>query len=501
MWSKIKSVLLRNKDTRQTVAKNTFWLTVSNIGGRLIRAAIIIYAARILGAAGWGVFSYAITLAAFLTIFTDLGIGHILLREIVKTSDPTHKTRLISTTFFLKIFFLAIGTFIIVFLAPRLTSIPEARPILPIVALIFIFDSLREFGFSLIRAREKMEWETAIFLSMNVAIVVLGFIFMAISPTVLAFTYSYAMGSGFGLIATVFLLRRFLTGLLSNFSKNLVGYILAAAWPFALSGLLAALMVNTDVLIIGWFRSATEVGLYSAPLRIIQLLYILPSILAVSALPTFTRLADKNLPKMREALEQVVSFSFLVAIPIAVGGFMVASQLVHLLFGTEYMPGTLPFQILLLTLIVDFPAVILSNAVFAHNKQKLLVLYAAIGGGLNVILDLLFIPSWGIVGSAWATLLAQLVSNWYLWRVTKNLDQFRVLPRLNKVIAATAVMAVAVTGFITLEAPVWITISAAGFVYLGTLYILREPFLRYALLLFRGGPSGPETAPIIDTLS
>lgn len=480
------------------MAKNTFWLTVSNLGGRLIRAAIIIYAARVLGAAGWGVFSYAITLAAFLTIFIDLGMGQILLREIIKTSDPARKTKLISTTFFLKASLLAVGTFIIVFLAPRFSSIPEAKAILPIVALIFIFDSLREFGFSIIRANEKMEWETAIFLSMNIAIVIFGFVFMAISPTVKAFAYSYALGSATGLLITAIVLRKLLAGLFSNFSRGLVRYIFSAAWPFALSGLLAALMVNTDILIIGWFRSAAEVGLYSAPLRIIQLLYILPSILAVSALPTFTRLAGKDKSRMREALEQVVSFSFLAAIPIALGGFLVASQLVHLLFGAEYLPGTLPFQILLLTLIVDFPAVILSNAVFAHDRQKLLIVYALIGGGLNVILDLLFIPGWGITGSAWATLLAQLVSNWYLWRVTKGLGDFRILPRLTKVISSSAIMTVVVIAGLALKMPALAIIAVAGLTYFGSLYVLREPFLQEAFLLLRHNDSA---APIIDPYS
>lgn len=68
MLKRIKSFLFENQTVRQTVAKNTFWLTVSNVGGRLLRAVIIIYAARVLGAGEWGAFSYAITLAAFLTV-------------------------------------------------------------------------------------------------------------------------------------------------------------------------------------------------------------------------------------------------------------------------------------------------------------------------------------------------------------------------------------------------------------------------------------------------
>ena len=81
MLQKLKSFLFTNTSTRQTIAKNTFWLAISNIGGRLLRSIVIIYAARVLGANGWGVFSYAISLATFLTIFIDFGINAILIKE------------------------------------------------------------------------------------------------------------------------------------------------------------------------------------------------------------------------------------------------------------------------------------------------------------------------------------------------------------------------------------------------------------------------------------
>src|SRR5947208_760670 len=71
MWKKIKAFLFYNRTTRQTIAKNTFWLAVSNFGGRLLRAVVIIYGARILGASEYGLFSYAITLSAFVSIFVD----------------------------------------------------------------------------------------------------------------------------------------------------------------------------------------------------------------------------------------------------------------------------------------------------------------------------------------------------------------------------------------------------------------------------------------------
>ncbi|MDI6734266.1 MAG: oligosaccharide flippase family protein, partial [Patescibacteria group bacterium] len=83
----IKDFLFKNKSEKQTVIKNSFWLAFGNIAGRLIRAVLIIYAARILGTEGYGIFSYALGLAAFFTIFSDIGLSSLLTRESIKKPE------------------------------------------------------------------------------------------------------------------------------------------------------------------------------------------------------------------------------------------------------------------------------------------------------------------------------------------------------------------------------------------------------------------------------
>jgi O-antigen/teichoic acid export membrane protein len=483
MWAKIKEFLFQNRTNRQTVAKNTFWLGVSNIGGRALRAVIIIFSARLLGAADWGVFSYALTLAAFLTTFIDLGVNQIIVRELVKNQEPAGRIRIISTAFFIKMILLAFGILVVLGIAPHFATLEGAADILPWVALILAFDSLRDFGSALCRALERMEWEATLALITNLVIVAAGFLLLSASPTVHSLALAYAIGTGIGMAATFVALRRQLGGLLSNFHRPLVRLIALAAWPFAISGLLGALMINTDILVIGWLLSAADVGFYSAAQRIVQILYILPNILAVSALPTFSRLAGRDPQKFRRVLEGLMALAFLIAIPLMVGGALLGSRIIALLFGPEYAPATLSFQILMITLVVDFPAVLLANAIFAHDRQKNLIIYAAIGGFANLTLDLLFIPRWGIAGAAAATLFCQIASNIYLWSVMKKLSPFQVIHRLRKIAAAALAMGVAVILLTWINVPVLITIALGGVLYLGALYVLREPLIDEARLL------------------
>lgn len=477
MWLKIKKFLFHNTTASQTVAKNTFWLSVAHVGGRMLRAIIVIYAARVLGAAEWGVFNYAITLVAFLTIFVDIGISNILTRETAKSRDKEERKRILSTSFVIKCFLVIFGAFIVIFLAPHFTKIEEAKLLFPIVVWILIFDALREFGFAYLRAIERMELEAMLSVAMNTAIVIAGFVFLKIQTDVVSYTYSYALGTGIGLAMTAYTLRDNIKDIRSHFTFSLIKPIIKAAWPFAVSGILGMLTLNTDVVILGWLKSASDLGYYSAGQRVIQILYLLPTIIAISVLPTFARTAKVDDKRFRQIFERIVSVMFMISLPIIIGGIVVGTPLISYLFGSSYAPGSLSFKILLLTLIIDFPVVVLTSAAFAYDRQKSLIIYSAIGGITNVILDLLLIPKFGIEGCAVATVIAQFSANAYLWSIMKKINYFTILPYLKNVIPASILMGAFSYALLRTELHVVGIIAASMPVYFGYLYFTKDRLL------------------------
>lgn len=476
MFKKLRSFFFENKTAKQTVAKNTVWLTITNFGGRLLKAIIVIYAARVLGTAGYGLASYGLTLAGFLTLFIDPGINGILMREVSKGSEE-ETAKLFSTTFFIKVILLIICVLAVLFVAPVFSILPGAVALLPLTACIIFFDAMREFFSSFIRSREKMEWETGIFLLTNLAIVVFGFAFMAMSPTPRAFLWAYAAGSITGAVVATIVVWSYVKKVFSYFSVRLIGPILKSAWPFAITGALGILLTNTDILIISWMRSASDVGIYSAAIRIVQVLYVVPMILQYSTLPLLGRLANRDNAKFRAGLERTVSLIFLASVPLALGGILLGTPIMTLIFGQAYAGGGLSLRLLMLTLLFDYPAAIISTAIFAYDHQKSLIITSAIGGVVNVALDLLFIPRFGIAGSAVATVIAQATSNWYLWHMMKKINYFEVLPRLKKIIAAGAIMVTATACLLVAGVPVAVNIVICIAVYFIALRFLREPLL------------------------
>ena len=477
MWQKIKSFLFENKTSAQTVAKNTTWLSISNFGGRLFRALIVIYAARVLGAAGYGVCSYAVTLAGFFTLFVDPGINSVLLREGAKAT-PEERQSLFSTTLIMKALIIVATVAIVVMIAPFFSTLPGATELLPFVAIIIIFDSTREFLSSLFRAEEKMQWDAASFLAASIGIVIFGFLFLRHAATPLSFTGAYAVGTGIGALVAIWFLRKRFRNLLRGAAPKRMAGILKTAWPFAVIGALGMLLTNTDILIISWMRSATEVGIYAAAIRIVQVLYIAPMIIQFSVLPILSRLAKRDPPKFRLALERTISFIFLVSIPISLGGAILGTGIMHFVFGPAYAAGGIAFGILMLGLSFDYAASTISGAIFAYDHQKSLIVSSAIGGFGNVLFDLLLIPHWGMAGSAAATLIAQILSNAYLWHAMKKLNEFHVLSRIRKIIVAGACMAAVTALLATVHTNVMVNIAISGAAYFLILLVLKERVLQ-----------------------
>ncbi|MEX2033360.1 MAG: flippase, partial [Candidatus Colwellbacteria bacterium] len=475
--SHIKTFLSENRTVRQTILKNTFWLSFGEVIGRLLRAAVIIYAARVLGVEGFGIFSYVLGLAGLLTIFSDLGMAPVVVREGAK--DPELRARYFSTALGLSLGLALISSLIIIFGAPLVTKFPVSQMLVALIALVFVFDIIRGLaGSAIFRASEKMEGEAAVSIATQAIVVVAGFILVTNWKNPESLALAYAMGSLGGLLLALYLVRHYLRRFISRFDRSLIKPMLAASIPMSLTAILGAVMINTDTVLLGWLTDAEQVGFFAAAQKPVLLLYLIPSFLAGGIFPLLARSAEKDRERFRLLTERGLSAVFLFALPITIGLVLLASPLVDLLYGAAYSPATTAFQILGLTILAVFPASMLVNGIFAYNEQKFLTKVGAVGVVINLFLDLMLIPLWGIAGCALATLLVQSVSSVLIWRRMKKLNDFAVFRSLRKIAIATVVMGAFILAFLGLGLPVLLVVLVAAMVYFAMLLLLKEKLFR-----------------------
>jgi len=430
VFSKLKSFLLENTTVSQTITKNTFWLFFGQLASRLFRAAIVVYAARLLGAESWGAFAYALGVATFLTIFSDIGINALITKETARNLEL--KDQYLATAFFIKLGLLTLLVLAVIIFFPYLTRIPEAALIMPILMFVFVFDTLRDLGSALSRALEKMQIEAGIQIFTNFAIAVLGFSFLTAQKNSQFLALAYALGSGLGLTVMFYALRRHFQNMLTNFNRSLIKAIIVTAWPFGLLGIMGVIMLNTDIIMLGWLKTPSEVGYYSAAQKLIQVLYVLPALFAASVFPIMARLVKTDAQAVKKLLEKSVALVILVSLPIAVLGIAFAEPIVELLFGLEYVPSILTFRILMATILIVYPASLLGYAIFAYDEQRNFIWFVAVAALGNVLFNFLLIPKFGIEGAAVSTILVQLLTNALIWNKVKKITHLTVWPQIKQ---------------------------------------------------------------------
>lgn len=472
---------LKNLSPKQIVLKNTFWLFAGETS-RILKGLIIIYATRILGPTEWGIFAYAITLANFFAIFTDIGINGILTREIVKNQKLINYY--LSTSFYIKLPLLIISVALTVFVAPLLTNMSEINPLLKIIVLIFAIDVLREFSFSVVRALEKMEIEALVKTLTNVGVATFSFVFLALWAKPYFLALGYFLGDLFGFLVIIWFLRAYLKNIFLYFSKTLVPKILSSAWPFALISLFGTILVNTDVLMLGWFKPSYEIGLYAAAQRALQLIYLGPSLLVVATFPLFTK-ASANKAKFKDYFEKILSLMFLLTLPIWIGGLISGTGLIDTFFGHEYLAASNAFKILLFPIIIGFPTILINNAIFIYDKQKTVISFIISGGILNLVLNYLLIPKYGIEGASLATTASLIFSNLFIWHQMKKIVPFGVLYRLKKIIMATVLMGLVTFMLQYNDINFLLNLILSALVYSLSLLLLREKLIREILTIIK----------------
>ncbi|MBI5401656.1 flippase [Candidatus Wolfebacteria bacterium] len=484
MITRLKELLFQNRGARQTITKNAFWLTFSQITSRFIRAAIIIYSARVLGASGYGVFSYLLSLAGMFTIFSDIGINQIMTKEI--TQKPERTSEYFSTAFWIKIILFSVTATLVIFVGPYFSKIPITSSLFYIIAAIIIFDGLREFSQSIFRAREKMELEAFASVLTNISVTVLGFTVLYFSVSLKLLTLSYAIATGIGAFAAMFIIRKEFKKIFSHFEKNLIKPLIASSWPVALMGIIGAFMLNTDIIMLGWWKTTQEIGFYSAGQKIIQMLYSFPAILAGATFPTLSRLiGQQNNEKSKRLMEISMIATFLMAVPMTIGGIVLGKSIIPLIYGNEYLPAIIPFQILMTTMLIIFPGTLIGNAGLAYGKQKKMATYLAIAAFGNVILNAVLIPVYGIIGSAIATLISQLISNSLSWRMIKKINGFEIFVHVKKIVLAAIIMGITSFVFDKFGLNVIINIVISAAIYFAVLYALKEKTMEEIKTLFK----------------
>lgn len=184
------------------------------------------------------------------------------------------------------------------------------------------------------------------------------------------------------------------------------------SWPLMLSAIMIMVYMKIDQIMIGEMLSDQEVGIYAAAVRIVEIWYVLPMLLATSIFPTLfrTRMTDMDLYFIR--LQYFFDVNVLIALVLAVTLALSAGPLLNLFFGSQFASASTVLQIYAWGLLFVFLLVGTGQHLIAENQTRFALIRNIMGAVINISLNFILIPSHGIEGAAWASLAAFLTSGY-----------------------------------------------------------------------------------------
>lgn len=365
---------------------------------RLAGIVSMMYLARVLGPERLGAYNFALAFVGYFGIFVSLGLDDYGILKVSSMRDSELVCRQASTIVSLRVM-ISIFLFMLLYICTEVTArLFDIRDItLVLGCMLFGIALSTEWVFI---ALDKIELVSTIRM-VGRFIYLIGIFVLVRSPQDLLVLVWLSVVTELLTPLTLCILLEKIRGKVSlGFEFKEWWAALKHSFSLTVSSVLGLIRLNMDLIMVAFFLNSNETGLYAAILAFVNVGITLAAVLRQTV---FARIVKSYNNIHMEDITQInsVSLRYGAAIGTAIGfvGGAFAPQIILIMFGSKYLSAIPAFRVIVWVLALNFIGLALPHTLMAHNKGKYLEVsfYATL---LNVVLNILLIPKYGIMGAA-----------------------------------------------------------------------------------------------------
>lgn len=382
--------------------KNTAWLFFEKILRLFVGLIVGVWVARYLGPENFGMISFVIAFFGLFTPLCRLGLNGIISREIAKNECNT--SQLLTNAIFLRL----IGSFSVFFIYYFYITFKKENEIYFYLGIIFSTIMLFR-SFEVIELYFKAKVRAYLVVIANIIAILfsctLKVYLINYEYSLIYFAYANLVEVFiFILLLCVFFYRETISFKLNSLSRNKSLKLLKESWPYVLSGIGSVMFLKIDQIMIEEILGNVELGVYSAAIKISTFIYFIPITICLSiqtAIVNAKQLSENlYINRLHNLFLTMAILGYILIIPIS----YFSSRIINFLYGSDYYLSGEVLAIHIFAAIFVFIGSPRSLWIVNESQQKFL-LFSNFGAGLlNIVLNLIWIPKYGVTGAAWATL-------------------------------------------------------------------------------------------------
>jgi O-antigen/teichoic acid export membrane protein len=466
------------------ITSNIFFNALGKIYDMVASIVWIALIARYLGRDGFGEYSLIWAVLTMSIIIPEIGLNSVLIREVAKDKDRAPE--LLRATISVRRLLSLVCVLIVIAVAFLSSRDPAVR----VSALIGVFWILGRLTITtnsaIFFAYEHVQYDTLVMFSYCTLVLASLFAVVRLDWGLVGVMGSFSLAAWTaGALSSVLRRRKFLRAA-EGVDRDVPRFILKEALPVGGTRALRLTGNKIDTLILAWLRTSGEVAIYAGAYNLIIRIINVPFLILRPLFPLISQLASDPEQKDRFQIvtQKSIKLMLMVALPSCVGLTVVADKIVFLIFGPEFEPAIEVMRILGWVLMFMFPCALGSFTAIALNRQVYLLRTLGVCIGLNIVLDFLLIPHMGYYGPCVATMVAEVLFAFFLWKLLhKVFPSARLLRGFWNILLSAAVMGVVLYALNFLN--LFLLILIGPIIYLPSL-LLFKAFEPKEIEFFRG---------------
>jgi O-antigen/teichoic acid export membrane protein len=387
--------------------KNVVRLAVGDLVAKATSFFAFVYLARVLGVANFGVLEFAGSVLAYLLLVADAGLEMWSTREAANAADVS---ALAARVLPLRLLLASVSFLIWLAVLPLFPAYPYLRTVLLIYGLsVFAAAVNLKWVFT---GQQKMTGAAGGLVLAQVLFAGLVVIFVHTPGALLWVPVFRLVSDAASAVYFAVWFRREYGGAGLKLTLRAAGGVLRPAITIGGSLAMGLLNYNFDSVLLGFLRGPKIVGWYNAAYKL-QLVGISVALSYFAGLfPVLSRTYAANREEFRQVVRGTVELWLGSVVPLVVVGTFLATPIIRFLFGPAYDSSAAPFRILVWSAALVVLRWVYMDSLRATGHQNLDLRCAITSAALNVGLNILLIPRFGMLGAASATVFADLV--WFV---------------------------------------------------------------------------------------
>ncbi|MDK3257095.1 flippase [Blastococcus capsensis] len=386
------------------VVSNSQWQLLSFVFRAVAGVGVVVLLARAGGPRALGVVQFALTLTSLLPFY--YGVPSLLAREVARRAEDGR--RWVEAGTLLAVLF---GGAFAVLLPAGAWAVGTSGTIVVSIAIAaagMTLDGIARVQFAAFWAWERMDVEAKITGLQETAYLAGAAAALALGGGPLWVLGVFAGSRAVGALVGWLLVGRHLGGLpLPRVARGGLRPMVRQCTPFAISDTLTLTYARFDAVMLGVFKGPVAVGLYQAATNLVLYFNVLARSINRALYPRMGRAwpGDKDgFRRLRDVSLRAIAF---IGIPIAAASLLLAPRTIDFLYGPEFLPAVLTYQLLVTVIPVRMLGNTFSLSLAATDNQTPRTIAVAVAAGLNVALNLYFIPRFSYLGAAMTTVICE----------------------------------------------------------------------------------------------